>query len=258
LLNSAGLTPNALLHGVPLNAIPVKSSHTLFCLVYVLDARSQSAGGPGTPKWEPRSQIGVCLGHSPFHAGSVALVFNPRTGQVSPHYHVVFDDTFLTIHYMDTGTVPPYWEELLRHSTKKATNKDFKLAQDWMDSTERMPGQVNDMAGSRITDPFAVVTDLPPASASTLNASTASTGCPSNAPSPSTIINRVMRATEGGNKCTLATSSSNLSAAASLIMKRRMFTPTDDVRAHQWNDFGSPAMDYFSGQHYLPTEIQTL
>jgi hypothetical protein len=51
-LNSASLTPNALLHGVPLNTIPVKTFHTcLFCLVYVLDAQSQSAGSPGTPKW---------------------------------------------------------------------------------------------------------------------------------------------------------------------------------------------------------------
>jgi hypothetical protein len=25
----------------------------LFCPLYVLDVRAQSAGGPGTPKWEP-------------------------------------------------------------------------------------------------------------------------------------------------------------------------------------------------------------
>jgi hypothetical protein len=41
---------------------------------------SQSPGGPGPPKWEPQSRIEVYLGHSPFHAGSVALMFNPRTG----------------------------------------------------------------------------------------------------------------------------------------------------------------------------------
>jgi hypothetical protein len=49
-LNSTGLTPNALLHGVPLNAILVKPFYTLFCLVYILDTWSQSAGGSGTPK----------------------------------------------------------------------------------------------------------------------------------------------------------------------------------------------------------------
>jgi hypothetical protein len=113
LFNSNGLTPNALLHGVPLNAIPVKTFYSLFCPMYVLDARAQSAGGPGPPKWEPRSCIGICLGHSPFHTGSVVLVFNLHTGRVSPQYHIVFNDTFSTIPFMDAGTVPPHWEDLL-------------------------------------------------------------------------------------------------------------------------------------------------
>ena len=73
-------TPASKLYDVPVQEIPVKTFHTLFCPIYVLDSRAQSAGGPGPPKWEPRSCIGVYLGHSPFHAGSVALVFNPTTG----------------------------------------------------------------------------------------------------------------------------------------------------------------------------------
>ncbi len=89
----------------------------------------------------------------------MALVFNPRTGWVSPQYHVVFDDTFSTVPYMDAGTVPPHWEDLLKHSSKKATDEEFSLAEDWMDSIEKMLGdQSNVTAGSRITDPFAVVT----------------------------------------------------------------------------------------------------
>jgi hypothetical protein len=77
---------------------------------------------------------------------------------------------------MDTGTVPPHWEDLLRHSTKKATVKDFELAHDWMDTTEWMPGQPNVTAGSHITDPFTVVTESSPANA-TWDA-TASNGSP--------------------------------------------------------------------------------
>ena len=49
-----------------------------------------------TNLWEPRSRIGVHLGHSHFHAGSVALVFNPTTGHVSSQYHIVIDDDFST------------------------------------------------------------------------------------------------------------------------------------------------------------------
>ena len=32
------------------------------------------------------------LGHSPFHAESLALIFNPSMGRVSPQYHILFDD----------------------------------------------------------------------------------------------------------------------------------------------------------------------
>ena len=125
-----GQTPLYVLHDVPVENIPVKTFHTLFCLVYVLDSRLQSAGGPGPPKWEPCSRIGVYLGHSPFHTGSVALVFNPKTRRVSPQYHVVFDNMFSTVSYMDVGTVPPHWEDLLKYLSKKATDEDFSLAED--------------------------------------------------------------------------------------------------------------------------------
>jgi hypothetical protein len=135
-LTASGQTPLSILHNVPIENIPVKTFHTLFCPVYVLDSQAQSAGGPGLPKWEPRSCIGVYLGQSLFHAGSLALVFNPRTGWVSPQYHVIFDVTFSTVPYMDAGTVPPHWEDLLKHSSKKATDEDFFLAEDWMDLIE--------------------------------------------------------------------------------------------------------------------------
>ena len=48
----------------------------------------------GAPKWRQRSWLRVYLGPSPNHARSVALVLNPRTGHVSPQFHVKFDDFF--------------------------------------------------------------------------------------------------------------------------------------------------------------------
>ncbi len=74
-----------------------RNYHTWGCPVYVLDARLQGSNG-GPPKWEPRSHLGIYLGHSPYHAGSVALVLNPGTGLVSPQFHVVFDEDFLQLH----------------------------------------------------------------------------------------------------------------------------------------------------------------
>ena len=44
------------------------------------------------PKWTPQSRKSVYLGISPQHAGSVALVLNPKTGNISPQFHIIVDD----------------------------------------------------------------------------------------------------------------------------------------------------------------------
>ena len=84
----------------------IKNYHTFGCPCYILDARLQDAGGAGPPKWDPRSRLGIYLGHSPSHAGNVALVLNPRTGLVSPQFHVVVDDDFSTVPNLRTGSMP--------------------------------------------------------------------------------------------------------------------------------------------------------
>ncbi len=96
-IDTDGHTPESKFYGVNIENIPVKTSHTMFYPCYVLDRRLHNAGLIGPPKWEPRSNICVHLGHSQFHAGSVALVYNPSTGHVSPHCHVVFDDDFTMV-----------------------------------------------------------------------------------------------------------------------------------------------------------------
>ena len=84
----------------------LKHFHTFGCPAYILDARLQDAGGPGPPKWEPRSCLEIYVGHSPHHANSVALVLNPKTGLISPQFYVVFDDNFSTVSNLRAGTVP--------------------------------------------------------------------------------------------------------------------------------------------------------
>ena len=92
-----GQTPEIKFSGAIGNTTRLKDFHTFGCPCYILDARLQSAGGPGPPKWDPRSRLGIYVGHSPYHAGSVALVLNPKTGLISPQFHVVFDDDFSTV-----------------------------------------------------------------------------------------------------------------------------------------------------------------
>ena len=83
----------------------VKEKHTLYFPVYCLDAKLQGGIG-GIPKWDPRSRLVIVVGHSPDHASDVALVLNPRTGLVSPQYHVIFDDTFSTLGHLQSVAAP--------------------------------------------------------------------------------------------------------------------------------------------------------
>ena len=69
--------------------------HAFRCPTYILDNTLQS--GQSATKWRQRSSLGVYLGPSPNHAWSVALVLNPRTGHVSPQFHVKFNDFFETV-----------------------------------------------------------------------------------------------------------------------------------------------------------------
>jgi hypothetical protein len=250
-INKDGLTPTVILHDVLVDAIPVKTYHTHFCPVYFLDACTQSAGGPGPPKWEPHSCIGVYLGHSPFYAKSVALVFNPCTGRVSPQYHVIFDDTFLTVLYMNAGTEPLHWKDLLKYSFEKATDEDFNLAQEWMSMTDKMPDQVSmPMAGGRITNPFVIVMETQPT-----NNPVGSTTSNGPTPPPDSSRNQNSNATKvskGGNKHTSAKVSLLSNAAANLKSKTCRTAPPDDVMANNTrDDFGPLAPPKPSTQNNL-------
>eukprot|EP00957_Ditylum_brightwellii_P117002 8924640-Ditylum_brightwellii.AAC.1 len=102
--------------------------HAWGCLVFVLDADLQTGHDIGPPKWNPRARAGVYLGHSPGHACNVALVFNLQTDHVSPQYHTIFDNEFLTVSYLQSHETPPNWTDLVAKCTEKATDQAFNLA----------------------------------------------------------------------------------------------------------------------------------
>ena len=85
--------------------------HTFGSPCYVLDSRLHSGIG-GVPKWEPRASLRIYVGLSPLHSTNVAMVLNPYTGLVSPQYHVVFDDHFLTLEGLRLNSVPESWTRL--------------------------------------------------------------------------------------------------------------------------------------------------
>ncbi len=150
---------------------------------------------------------------------------------------------------MNAGTEPPHWKDLHKYSSKKATDEDFDLAQEWM-STNKMPDQVSmPTAGGRITDLFFVVTERQPTN-SPAGATT------SNGPSPPpdllrSSISDVTRVSKGGNKCTSAEVSSSLDAASNSKSKACQLALTNDAMANIRDDFGPSAAPDPSPQNNL-------
>jgi hypothetical protein len=64
--------------------------------VYVLHKTLQDTPG-SLNKWHSRCWQGVYLGHSPIHAGNVALVYNPATSHVTPQFHVAHNEHFTSV-----------------------------------------------------------------------------------------------------------------------------------------------------------------
>ena len=74
-------------------------SHVWGCPTFVLDPKLQN--DQKIPKWNKRSRLGQFLGYSDEHSSLVANVRHPKTGNVSPQCHCVFDDLFQTVHSAD-------------------------------------------------------------------------------------------------------------------------------------------------------------
>ena len=87
-LDENGASPESKFASVD-HAPVLSHRHPWGCPVFILNKEAQDGK---SPKWQPRSRCGIYLGHSPTHAGSVAMVLNPETIHVSPQYHIVFDD----------------------------------------------------------------------------------------------------------------------------------------------------------------------
>ena len=96
----------------------LQRSHIIGCPVFVLDARLQDA--KKIPKWTMRSRRGVYLGVSKHHSTTVHLVLNPTTGDVSPQYHVLFDDHFSTV-FSNNNFDPSVWESLVMSNKELET-----------------------------------------------------------------------------------------------------------------------------------------
>ena len=140
-----GKYPDMKFSGVSASHVQAKNFHTFFCPCYILDSQLQD-NPKWVPKWEPRACLGIYLSRSPAHAGNVALVFNPKSGLVSPQSHVVFGDNFSTIYSLRAGTVPLNWAKLVASSRELSTYDNFDVTKTWFQ------GQTDPTAGENSLD----------------------------------------------------------------------------------------------------------
>ena len=64
------------------------------------------------PKGMKRSKRSKYLGSFTIHYITLCLVRNIQTGNISPQFHLVFDDYFETVH-VGYDQEPPVWSELI-------------------------------------------------------------------------------------------------------------------------------------------------
>ena len=84
------------------------------------------------------------MGVSSMHASTVGLVRNIHTGNISPQYHVVYNDLFETVQ-AESGEPPAIWEDLVVFNKHQSDfdNPDFEpeLADEWLSAEERQERQ---------------------------------------------------------------------------------------------------------------------
>ena len=134
----------------------LRNFHSFGCPVYVLNARLQDT--KAQPKWESRARLGIYLGMSPRHARSVALVLNPRTGLVSPQFHVKFDDEFETVRSLSDVT-HGYWKKLagfvsVPNKSRPAHNKEKQTMVDEQGNSRRDVMATSETDPNQEVDPF--------------------------------------------------------------------------------------------------------
>jgi hypothetical protein len=119
-----GRTPEEIFSKMPSSYIDITQFHPLGCPIYVLDAQLQN--GNKISRWEPCSRVGMYLGHSPYHAQSVALILNLSTGHVLPQYYLVYDDQFTTVPCLQIGTILTNWPDLYANNCELLTDVNYQ------------------------------------------------------------------------------------------------------------------------------------
>ncbi len=153
-----GLSPEEKWTGVKSDHHELRRLHPWGCPAYVLKPTLQD--GKKLPKWKPKSRQGKFVGLSSVHASNVALVLNQKTSQISPQFHLLFDDFFTTVKGIEVEHAPDLdhinWEEFIAiHGTEKyIDDEDHVPSNDsWSSSdTHRQPQREMDLEEDDLQD----------------------------------------------------------------------------------------------------------
>ena len=133
-----GLSPEEIWTKTKSNYNVLKNAHMWGCPVYVLDPMLQD--GHKLPKWRPQSWQAQYMENSPLHSSTVGLVRNLRTGNLSPQFHLVFNDWFETVHATEQEE-PKVWTELIQFTQFSNDFDDEQyvpgLSDKWLNQEER-------------------------------------------------------------------------------------------------------------------------
>ena len=104
------------------NSFNLKDNHAFSCPTCVLNTSLQDHNS--LPHWDERIRVGVCAGKSKQPALNVALMLNIRKEDISPQFHVVFDDNFETVDASRKGVEPKRWKWLVEHRRQHHVNDE--------------------------------------------------------------------------------------------------------------------------------------
>ena len=87
------------------------------------------------------------VGYSPLHSSTVGLVRNLKTGNISPQFHLVFDDWFETVH-SSPNEEPAVWKELVQFQSFSNEFDDDQyvpeLGKEWLNEEEKQQREERD------------------------------------------------------------------------------------------------------------------
>ena len=130
---------------------------------YVLHKALQDGNSHG--KWKSRAWLGVYIGNSNCHSSAIPLVYNPQTTHVTPQYHVVYDEYFLTVQASPTLDPEAYLDKLYdttaRWLHKDAFTDDPHYFENFWDPSSPSPNSRKRHAPDPSQLPFRGSTTLP-------------------------------------------------------------------------------------------------